>query len=190
MKTSHSFYLRGFTLVELIVTIAILAVVMAVAVPSFTNFKRNSELTAAANSFVGMLAAARGEAMKSSTTAVVLPLDGANWANGWIAFLDKNFDGVYNADTDTLIMKKDESLPSYFSMTKLGTAESFKYNGSGYSVTGAGFGASTLTIARTDITGSELLSQTRRVKVSSTGRVRVCTPKTSTDTLCSGTAVE
>ena len=182
MKLSARPVLRGFTLIELMVTLAMLAILLTLAVPSFVGFKRNSELTSVANSFVATLGAARGEAMKRSLNAIVLPLDGTNWANGWIAFVDTNFNGSYDVATDTVIMKRAEALPSYFSMTKNGS-EAIKYNGSGYS---PGV-LTTVQIARNDLSGTELLAQTRRIKMILTGRIRICTPKAIDDKTCEST---
>lgn len=174
---------RGFTLIELMVTLAILAVLLMLATPSFVGFKRSSELTTAANSFVATLGAARGEAMKRSLNTLVLPLDSSDWTKGWVAFVDNNFNGTYEADTDTLITRRDEALPSYFTMTKNGITP-IKYNGSGYSI-GV---LSTIEIARNDLSGNDLLAQTRRIKIISTGRVRICTPKANPDSNCLSTS--
>ena len=178
--------LRGFTLVELMVTLSLLAVLLMVGVPSFQAFKRNSELTGAVNSFVALLATARGEAMKRALNAVVVPSDGSDWSNGWTAFIDKSIpaNNAYDAGTDELIAKIAEPLPLYLTMSKNNASGFFKYNGSGYTITGGGLGATTIEIARNDVTGAELLAQTRRIKISATGRVRVCTPRTATDVNC------
>ena len=180
---------RGFTLVEVMVTVAILAIILTVAVPNFVSFKRNSELTAASNSFVAILNAARSEAMKRSVATVVLPIDGSNWSGGWIAFVDSNYNGIYEPASDTLITQSRDPLPSYLSATKNGT-NFFKYNGSGFSLTSAGLAVTTITFARNDLTGEELLSQTRRIKISGTGRVRICTPKPNKEKDCDANSDE
>ncbi|RYX92358.1 MAG: prepilin-type N-terminal cleavage/methylation domain-containing protein [Comamonadaceae bacterium] len=178
----------GFTLIELMVTLALLSALMLVAVPSFIGFRKNSELTSTANNFVAALSAARGEAMKRSVPAIVIPASGTDWSTGWIAFVDTDFDGAYSSSIDTLIMRNDEALPSYLTMTaKTGAnanATSVKYNGSGYNVAGAGFADLTFEIKNTQSTGTDALAQTRRVKVNVTGRARTCTPKTSSDSTC------
>lgn len=171
----------GFTLIELMVVVVLVSVLMLVAVPSFISFKRNSELTAAANNYVGMLSVARGEAMKRSVTTMVVPLTGTDWRTGWTVFVDANSSGTFDTG-DTVISTNSDPLPSYFSVTKTGSAtnsgNAARYNGSGYSmaVTGSGFDVSTIQVRRTDVSGAEQLKQTRRVKISSTGRTRVCTP--------------
>ena len=57
-------FAAGFTLVELMVTIFVAAILMAIAVPSFKNISASSRLTTTANSLVGALHAARMEAVK------------------------------------------------------------------------------------------------------------------------------
>jgi len=182
----------GFTLIELMVTVTLVAIVLAVGVPSFTTFQRNAELTSTTNSLLAALNAARGEAMKRGMNAMVVPADGANWSSGWVAFVDKNRSQAYEPDSDITIMTSDP-LPAYLAVVGNGfTAESLPYilyDASGYSKQkNGGFGASTLEIARNDVAGTGSLPQTRRIKIASTGRVRVCTPKTTTDPQCSTSA--
>ena len=187
---------RGFTLIELLVTITIGALLMMVAIPSLDRFKRNAELTSASNSFIAGLNAARSEAMKKGTNAMVVPTaNGASWNAGWIVFsLDAANTSQAYAAGDNIVLQQDP-LPSY--LTVAGSAGSsaaeaapyVMFDASGYSkLKAGGFGALTLNISRNDLTGAELYEQTRRVKISSVGRVRVCRPKSATDADCSASA--
>jgi type IV fimbrial biogenesis protein FimT len=184
---------RGFTLIELMVTVALLAILMAVAVPSLTTFQRNAELTSFSNTMLASINAARGEAMKRGRSARMMPTSGGtDWNNGWVIFVDVANTGDYTSAGNITIMSR-EAKPSYLTITGYGTpADSPPYilfDASGYSKTNAGgFGASSFEIKRNDVSGTEQLAQTRRVKIASTGRVRVCTPVSTTDTQCSAAA--
>ncbi|MGJ7556564.1 GspH/FimT family pseudopilin [Variovorax sp. RB3P1] len=191
MKTAHQRRARGFTLIELMVTITVAAVLLVIGVPSFVAFQRSSELTSAANSFVAALGAARGEAMKRGLQAVVVPREDNNWATGWIVFVDTDNNQQFNG-ADILIVQQG-TLPSYFSATGQGTAALspayVMFNPSGYTQTsGSVFQSATLKIERNDISGTAKTQQTRIVVISKTGRARACQP--ATDTTCTTSASE
>jgi type IV fimbrial biogenesis protein FimT len=67
---------RGFTLIELMVTLTIAAVLALVVAPGLTAYKRNAELTSAINTLLSAVNAARSEAMKRGMKAMVIPADG------------------------------------------------------------------------------------------------------------------
>lgn len=100
---------NGFTLVELLITIVVVSVLLATAVPSFMEFIKNNRVTGQANSFVVSTQMARNEAVKrgAGTTmcAANADLDGCsgnnNWSTGWIVFSDLNRDGTINTVTGT-----------------------------------------------------------------------------------------
>ncbi|MCS6946644.1 MAG: GspH/FimT family pseudopilin [Steroidobacteraceae bacterium] len=89
----------GFTLGELMMTLAVAAVVVAIGAPSFREFQRNNRLTAAANDFLTSLQLARTEAIKRQRTVAVCassaPGSPAAVCNagdfrGWIVFEDRD----------------------------------------------------------------------------------------------------
>lgn len=186
----------GFTLIELMVTLAILSLLIVVAVPSFSDLRRNSELSGVANNFISALNTARTEGMKRNMNSIVAPVNGDNdWSKGWLVFVDVDRSGIYS--TGDLIVLQVEAPPSYISVSAgsgSGTAaESPSYllfDGSGFSKTKTGgFGANTVQINRSDVSSTEY-RQIRRVKVAKTGRVRVCTPQSATDSTCKSTGDE
>lgn len=181
----------GFTLIELMVTVALIAIMLALAAPSMTAFQRNAELTSFTNSMLASINAARGEAMKRGRYAMVVPADGTDWNSGWVVFLDVDRSQTYAEASDITISAR-EAAPSYLSISANGPAAAtppyIMFDASGYSKTkAAAFGANTFEIKRNDVSGTDQLTQTRRIKIASTGRVRICTPTSSTDTQCSAT---
>jgi type IV fimbrial biogenesis protein FimT len=175
MKTSRS-PASGFTLLELMITVAIVAVAIQVAVPSLVTFQRNAELTSTANDFVSLLNGAKSEAMARGVSTLVVPTDGTNWSTGAVSFVDIARTGD-STSTGNLRLRSLQSLPSYLTVAGPG---SFKFDPSGFAIANNG----TISMVRNDTSGTEQLRQTRRVKVANTGRVRACTPTSSTDTNC------
>lgn len=191
MKLSHV-NLRGFTLIELMVTVAMLSVLIAIGAPSLATFRRNAELTSFTNTMLAALNGARGEAMKRGRNAMMVPADGSSWSSGWIVFVDVDRSQAYEAANDIAILTR-EAPPSYLTINPNGVAASsppyLMFDASGYARTRTGgFGATTFEIKRNDVTGADQLAQTRRVKISSPGRIRICIPSSSSDANCSALA--
>lgn len=99
---------RGFTLIELMVTIAVLAILLVVAVPGFDLVRNVSRLSAGANDVVTGLQLARSEAIRRNARVVfcqsgdaVTCSDSAAWT-GWIVATDRNADGDF-ADAEEVI---------------------------------------------------------------------------------------
>lgn len=186
---------RGFTIIELMVTVALLGVLLAVAAPSFSTFQRNAELTSFVNSLVAAINSARGEAMKRGRYAMVVPANGANWSSGWIVFVDVDGTRAYEAGGSDVLILSREAPPSYLTITASAgstaadTTPYMLFDASGYSKNKAGgFGALTLSVVRNDVSSGTANSETRRVVVSSTGRVRSCKP--AEDSTCANTALQ
>ena len=87
---------KGFTLIELMVTIAVAAILLAIATPSFTSIINSNRLTSAANEMVATLQAARMEAVRLNTTVNVCTGCDGN-AGSLVAFVDANNDGDADA---------------------------------------------------------------------------------------------
>lgn len=104
MRRAH-----GFTLIELMVTLSVAAILLTIAVPNYQTFIQDSRLTAQINSFVTVMTLAKSEAIKRSSPVTVCPsvagvacTGGKTWSNGWLMFADPNGDGVVDAGEEIL----------------------------------------------------------------------------------------
>jgi type IV fimbrial biogenesis protein FimT len=106
---------QGFTLVELMVTVAIVGIMSAIALPNYQQFIINSRLTAQANEFLTMINLTRSEAVKRNTRVTMCksnngtsclvspPADlTASWQTGWIVFVDGGTAGTIDG-TDSIL---------------------------------------------------------------------------------------
>ncbi|MEY2873761.1 MAG: hypothetical protein RLZZ373_1132 [Pseudomonadota bacterium] len=116
--TPYRLAVRGFTLVELMVTVAVLGILAMVAMPGLTAFTARNRLSGLSSDFVSSLALARTEAARAGLPVLVLPADGGvtgnEFAKGWNLYLDRNSNGSFDSG-DTLI-RTYGALPSTLKM--------------------------------------------------------------------------
>lgn len=111
----------GFTLIELIVTMALAVIVLTIGVPSFQDMLRTNRAATQTNEFTSAITLARSEAAKRNRNVVLCPstnqascTGGTNWAAGWIAFVD--IDGNDALDGNDVLLRAWEKLsgnPTY-----------------------------------------------------------------------------
>jgi len=97
----------GFTLMELLLAIAVLAILTTLALPAFTQFIANNRLSAKANEMVAAMQYARSEALRLGVPVQVCSSSdaetcGGNWNQGWIAFQDPDGNDQPNNANDVL----------------------------------------------------------------------------------------
>lgn len=136
----------GFTLIELMVTIAVAAIILAFAIPSFESFVNANRLTSAANEMVASMQVARMEALRNNHRAVVCftgnpeaatPSCVTSGVKGWITFLDPDNSGTFTAN-DTLL--RTSALPTRVTASSSTTPASkviFRSDGLAHDGTGA-----------------------------------------------------
>lgn len=161
----------GFSLIELLVTVALVAVLATLAAPSFQDLLLRMRVAAAMQLLTAQMALTRNTAIVRRTTAALCPSDGAggcrgdgDWSAGWLLFLDG--DGNRRPDTAADVLR-EEALPLHRSLRILTSAgrPQLRYLPDGRS------GGSNMTVRL--CRGDELMGS---VVVSNAGRVRTLRP--------------
>ena len=115
----------GFTLLELMVLIAIIGIVTAIGVPSYRSMMMTNELVETVNELRLSMKLARSEAVtRSQATIVCSSTDGSscsladgNWASGWIVGIDLNGNGQINEANGELLWVKEMEADSQLTIT-------------------------------------------------------------------------
>jgi len=133
-KTSQ----KGFTLYELMITLAIAGVVLTVGIPNMIAYSQNSRMTGTANDLHAAFHFARSESTRaktfiticaSSNSMTTTPTCTGNWSDGYIVFLD--LDGNVNVGVGETILRAHPALPAGVTLKVLNNAKYFGFAGTG-----------------------------------------------------------
>jgi type IV fimbrial biogenesis protein FimT len=164
---------RGFTILELMIATALVAIMSAIAAPAMMDFVRVNRLSAAARELDADILVARREAIKRNSRVLVCVVTttagacgtGTAWAAGWLVCYDNDQDGACDTSTSANPnpIRQHRKLDSSLTLTGPSTAGRFNANG-----TQGAAGASSLTFTtRGTWTGSKSYVET----VTATGNV-------------------
>jgi type IV fimbrial biogenesis protein FimT len=165
----------GATLLELIVVLAVAAILLTIAVPGFSSLFHASRLTSATNALVASLHVARSEAIKRSQRVVVCPspagdacAGSSGWHQGWMVFHDANNNAQRDAGEPVVLAHPP--LPSGMRVTSKGSTASYiSYTPAGDTQqVGGAWQAGTLTLCHV----SASPDSARQVVIYRTGRPR------------------
>ncbi|MDH5190313.1 MAG: GspH/FimT family pseudopilin [Gammaproteobacteria bacterium] len=180
---------KGFTLIELMVSLAVMAIFLTMAIPAFTDVIKNNRLVSQTNSLVADINLARSEAVKrgvqvilcrsANSTAAVSSLAcggiAQTWTTGWFVFASGDSNTTFTAGTDTLIKRSEIARKGVIIKTNASGDSSLAYNADG-----TNGNSSTVLFALCDDRGN---TKGREIQIINTGRPRLtsenitnCTP--------------
>lgn len=169
---------RGLTLIEILVVVAVVAVLQSIAVPAMADLINSSRNSAVLNTLYSSLIMARGDAILRNQRTVVCKSDtgdqcksSGGWGQGWLVFRDSNNNAQLDADEQVLV--RQGPVPSSVHLTgnlPVSRYVSFTPRGSAAYVSGA-FQAGTLTVCSPS-TGE---IQAKQIVISIAGRPRMVT---------------
>ena len=174
----------GFSLPELVVVLAIAAILAALALPNMGAVLRAQRLKVAVNDLFGSIGMTRALALARNGRVQMVPRDplGADWARGWTVFVDRDADGRPGAGDE--ILHEHAALGAgiaiRFAMTSAAAPFYIAYNGAGRSTSNQSDAARFGTISLFQD------GAIRRIKINMLGRARICDP--ARDDACEGAA--
>lgn len=102
---------NGYTLIELMITLALAGILLAWAAPGFYDMVQSNRSATFTNEFISSLQLTRSEAVRRGATVNMCPSadtsntscsGGTNWSNGWIVFADSNDNGQIDAGEERI----------------------------------------------------------------------------------------
>lgn len=154
---------RGFTLIEMLVVVALFAALLAIGVPAFMGMLANNRIAEATNRLTASLHYARGEALRRNRCVRVAAASGG-WTEGWSVEADQS---TTCAGTSYTTLRVEESLGGALTLTESSGATSLIYSSDGTLASPpAGIALDLCDAARNGETG-------RRVSINASGRPAV-----------------
>lgn len=165
---------RGVTLIEAVVTMTVLAICTAIAVPSYRALVQRQRVDATMHLLTAHMASARMTAVTRRTPTVVCPSDGqggcrqdSDWTYGWLMFLDRDGNSKPDSPLDIL---REERAPSDLALRILSSDGRKRLR---YLPNGRSYGSNlTVRLCYDGLLKGEIV-------VNNTGRVRSAQPKSS-----------
>lgn len=103
----------GFSLIEMLTTVSVLAILLAIVAPGFASLLSANTLSAAQSELTASIMLARGEALRRGSqvgVAALAPTAGAEFSGGWVIYQDANSNGQF--DAGETIIRQQAAMPA------------------------------------------------------------------------------
>lgn len=164
--------LKGFSLIELMITFTIVGIMMSYAMPSFYQLKLNKLMENERNRLTTSLNFARNYAVKNQQHVIICPSTSGHscdneskWFAGWIVFLDSNKNR--ELDAGDLLLQNENAMQKEIIATSSIYRQKIRYNGMGFSP------GTNLSINFCDARGSEFAQS---IVLNNAGRIKQSKP--------------
>lgn len=130
---------RGLTLIELMVTVAVIGVILVFATPNFSDFIAKRRVNSTVNQFAASMRVAKSEAQTVGRNVALCAVDasgtackgGADWSSGWMVYVQGNTTTtvqkviqVYQADSENISIGLSEATDGVITLTPSGISTS------------------------------------------------------------------
>jgi type IV fimbrial biogenesis protein FimT len=166
---------KGHTLIELMVVLAIAALLLALALPSLQGIIARQRLRTVQNDLFAAINLTRSQAMTRGVRVMLMPQDGAatDWTRGWVVFIDSNRNQRLDPAEERIFEQGpvNPGISIKFAFSPGPARQFIAYNAEGRSCSAVSSLAAhwgTLSLFQ----GSAI----RRIKINMLGRVRACDP--------------
>ncbi|WP_119395785.1 GspH/FimT family pseudopilin [Salinibius halmophilus] len=184
MNTQHLHKETGLTLVEIMITLSVMAILAAISAPSFNSVLASTQQVSVRDHVINSLAIARSEAVTRGTSIFVCPKSetsyqcatdsttDTSWQHGWVVFVDSDANGTAS---DNEVLQAFDAPNSNIDFKFAGGKIQFDHQGR---LASSHVGRPIFLLSSTDT------SRTNALEVRPTGRVRICDDWQSENGVC------
>jgi len=167
----------GFSFLELLASMAIVAIVLLLAAPTFTDLIRSNHLNAQAHLFISAASYARAEAIQRQATVYLCVRyrqrcrSDRSWQQGWLVFVDENRNAVLD---DGELMRVFDALEQGYTLQSNVGASTLAFLSAGEVRRSSGaLPLMTFRLCAPDAVAGSLVERSREIVINATGRMRL-----------------
>ena len=173
--TPHTRHHRGFTLIELMVTMAVLGIILGIAAPNIQHFIVDNRTTTQTNDLIALLNLARSQAIQEGhRTQLCISHDQNNcvngdWGDGWLVWVDRNDNDTLDGDE---IARVGGAISLHTTTSALNSSDTpfttVSFQPSGFAELGGGIAFAAINLEPHLCSGQ----QGRRITINASGSIR------------------